>query len=135
MIRCDQTMCSENHRRFNFQYVSKKTSFTFQCRIKSSLHYSLWTLAEEDAASRQESLLRRTKRGLLSSGPSATRRQPPLGKGSVPGHRPLPPPVPKTDAHDRWGPKPARQRARVRAPAAGARVAASKIRHRSSVQR
>lgn len=56
-------------------------------------------------------------------------------KGSVPGHRPLPPPVPKTDDHDRWGPKPARQRARVRAPAAGARVAASKIRHRSSVQR
>lgn len=46
-------------------YVSKKTSFTFQCRIKSSLHYSCWTLADEDAALRQERLRRRTKQGLL----------------------------------------------------------------------
>lgn len=61
-------------------HVSKKTSFTFQGRMKSSLHSSFWTLAEKDAAGRQERL-RRTKQGLLRYVPPAARPGPPQRQG------------------------------------------------------
>lgn len=84
-------------------YVSKKTSFTSQCRIKSSLHYSFWMLPE-DAAVQRERLWRRTKQGLFGSGPAGN-----AARAASETRAPSPDttfPVPKADVPNPWGPSP-----------------------------
>nr|XP_030699656.1 serine/arginine repetitive matrix protein 1-like [Globicephala melas] len=67
--------------------------------------------------------------------PQAMRPEPPLGKGHRPWTPPRPPPGSMTDTPNRRGQKPADNGRGSGATAAGARVATSKIRHRSSGQR
>lgn len=70
-------------------------------RDQESPHYSFWTLPEEDAAVRQERLRRRTKQGLLGSGPAGN------ASGAVSQTRAPSPdtthPVPKADVPNRRG--------------------------------
>ena len=116
-------------------YVSIKTSFTLQCRIKSSLHYSFWTLPEKMPLRGGRASEEGQSGGSSARVPQAMRPEPPLGKGHRPWTPPRPPPVSMTDAPNRRGPKPADNGRGPGASAAGARVAASKIRHRSGGQR
>lgn len=85
------------------QFVFKKTSFTSQCRIKSSLRYSFWMLPE-DAAVQQERLWRRTKQGLFGSGPAGN-----AARTASETRAPSPDttlPVPKADVPNPRGPSP-----------------------------